>query len=297
MSKPDTSEKFIRYVLKNSTTLKKTDINLKRDLYADICEVLSETIGKSGRLSVSKLGSFEKYTQKIGDFKKKSVKFDPDSGFEKSAIKTYNAKSQKAKINFKKIGVIAAIVCVVGLIAFFGVTKVIKHLELKAHTTTLVTVNDVTVYNEQDGVTLDDLVPDVEKVEQVTLIRNEQNGVGTSISGIEQGASSAGNNNISSQSSSVAQAVVGTNYSNETITDNMNNDLEAGQFSKEAIVINGINYYRVTYVIKNRDTLWHLSGNFLKNPFLWPRIHENNSYISNPHLIEPDDKLIILIER
>lgn len=47
------------------------------------------------------------------------------------------------------------------------------------------------------------------------------------------------------------------------------------------------------YIIKNRDTLWDLSTTFLNNPFLWPRIWEENKYISDPNLIYPGNILNI----
>ena len=41
------------------------------------------------------------------------------------------------------------------------------------------------------------------------------------------------------------------------------------------------------YVIKKGDTLWHISGRFLNNPFRWPVVWKANPYIVNPHLIYP----------
>jgi len=43
------------------------------------------------------------------------------------------------------------------------------------------------------------------------------------------------------------------------------------------------------YKIVPRDTLWDISGKFLKNPFKWPSIWKINPYIKNPHLIYPGD--------
>ena len=48
-----------------------------------------------------------------------------------------------------------------------------------------------------------------------------------------------------------------------------------------------------TYVIKKGDTLWDLAFQFLGDPFLWQRIWQANSYIVNPDLIYPGNKLII----
>lgn len=43
------------------------------------------------------------------------------------------------------------------------------------------------------------------------------------------------------------------------------------------------------YTIVKRDTLWDISGKFLKNPFKWPKIWKLNPYIKNPDLIFPGD--------
>lgn len=47
------------------------------------------------------------------------------------------------------------------------------------------------------------------------------------------------------------------------------------------------------YTIKKGDTLWDISKEYLKNPFLWPNIWGENSYIKNPDLIYPENKLVI----
>lgn len=48
-----------------------------------------------------------------------------------------------------------------------------------------------------------------------------------------------------------------------------------------------------TYTIKNGDTLWDISGEYLRNPFLWSVLWEKNKYIKNPDLIFPGEILII----
>ena len=47
------------------------------------------------------------------------------------------------------------------------------------------------------------------------------------------------------------------------------------------------------YVVKEGDTLWDLSDEFLKDPFAWPDLWENTRHIQDPHWIYPGDSIYL----
>lgn len=53
--------------------------------------------------------------------------------------------------------------------------------------------------------------------------------------------------------------------------------------------------YPERYVVVRGDTLWDISGRFLRDPWRWPEVWQGNPQVANPHLIFPGDVLKLYI--
>ena len=61
--------------------------------------------------------------------------------------------------------------------------------------------------------------------------------------------------------------------------------------TEEASVPSKVLDHETDYIVKEGDTLWDISKRFYNDPFLWPRLWQQNQYITNPHYISPGDRI------
>ncbi len=47
------------------------------------------------------------------------------------------------------------------------------------------------------------------------------------------------------------------------------------------------------YIVVRGDTLWDLSARYLKSPYLWPQLWDQNKYVTDAHWIYPGDPILL----
>ena len=72
-------------------------------------------------------------------------------------------------------------------------------------------------------------------------------------------------------------------------------DLAAIEDQPDDAPISIVRDYPERHVVVKGDTLWAISKKFLKDPWLWPSVWHINPNIRNPHLIYPDDVIVMYI--
>ena len=50
---------------------------------------------------------------------------------------------------------------------------------------------------------------------------------------------------------------------------------------------------RIYYTVQKGDTLWDLSKRFSDSPFKWPGLWSENPKILNPHVIYPNERILL----
>ena len=68
-----------------------------------------------------------------------------------------------------------------------------------------------------------------------------------------------------------------------------------GVFADE-ISLKGDTSDGIYYIVREGDCLWNISGQFYRDPWVWPLVWGNNEYISNPHWIYPGDSIYLAYE-